>query len=64
VSLTPPFQLDKSNCVFDPDPIKTIFTCNFTSQEGASKELSSTTLHQAPAKNKVDKSMVSFGSNF
>jgi hypothetical protein len=31
------FQLDKSNCMFDLTPFKTIFTCNLTSQEGASK---------------------------
>jgi hypothetical protein len=42
--------------IADPDPFKTIFTCNLTSQEGTSKELlSSTTLHPPPAKIKLGK---------
>jgi hypothetical protein len=60
LSFTPIFQLDKSNCIFDPDPFKTIFTCNLASREEASKEfLSSTTLHPPPAKIKFDKSRFS-----
>jgi hypothetical protein len=44
-------KLDKSNCIFDLDPLITIFTCNLISQEGASKDfISFITLHPPAAK--------------